>query len=305
VPGAAPEAAPPGAALAAPRRPPLLAPPRVDTRGASAYTAPPETLLEPPRSLRTMPSPRGFLCLLLLPLHTAVLGTLAIAATLVAPRRDPTLALGRLWSRWILATAGVKVSPQGAERSAAGPHVVICNHQSLFDIPALVVTLQGRFRIVAKRELFWIPVFGWALRVAGFISVDRRDRDKAIASLERGAGTVREGGSLVMFAEGTRSGDGRLRPLKKGAFHLAQQSGAAILPVTVSGSRYVLSRQSWIPRPGTIDVVVGEPLAPRGAGEAPEAMIARATAALEAGFTPRHRLDLEAAPPRRAARRSA
>lgn len=241
-----------------------------------------------------MPSLRGLLCVLLLPFHTAVLGLAAIVATLLLPRRDPTLVLARFWSRLILATAGVRVISRHGERSRGGPHVVISNHQSLFDIPALVLTLRCRFRIVAKQELFWIPVFGWALRTAGFIAVDRGRREKAIASLTRGVEALRSGATLVVFAEGTRSRDGNLQPLKKGAFHLAQQVGAPILPVTVSGSRHVLGRSGWVPRPGTIEVVVGEPLPLPPPGNSTDDMAARVGAALRAGYTALHELDLRA-----------
>jgi len=240
-----------------------------------------------------MPSPRGLLCLLLLPSHTLVLGVIAMSATLIAPRRDPTLALGRLWSRVILFPAGISVATHHEERAAQGPFLMISNHQSLFDIPALFVSLQIPFRVVAKRELFWIPVFGWALGLAGFIPVDRGRHDRAVASLGRAAERLNGGLSVLMFAEGTRSADGHLRPLKKGAFHLAQQTGVPILPVTVSGSRAVMPRSRWVPRPGRIDVVIGEPLPTPARGAVPGTVMAQAAAAISAGYTPLHRVDLE------------
>ncbi len=222
-----------------------------------------------------------------------ILGTVAILFFLAVPRGDTILAFGRLWSRIILATAGVRVRSTGAERTAGAAKVLLCNHQSHFDIPALVVTLGGNFRMVAKRELFWIPIFGWALWLAGFIPVDRARHDRAIASLARAAAKVRSGRSVVVFAEGTRSRDGNLQPLKKGAFHLAQQAGVPLLPVTVSGSRAVLPKGSWLPRPGRIDVAVGSPLAPPppGAGVGAAALEA-AAAALRAGYTDLHQADL-------------
>jgi 1-acyl-sn-glycerol-3-phosphate acyltransferase len=240
-----------------------------------------------------MPSLRGLFCVLALPLHTAVLGVVALGVCLLGPG-DGVLRIARLWSRVILWTAGVEVRPQGAERTAGGPWVVLCNHQSLFDIPALVLTLRRPFRIVAKRELFRIPIFGWVLRMSGFIGIDRSRRDRAIASLGQGSRVLQEGRHLVMFVEGTRSADGNLRPLKKGAFHVAQGSGVDLLPVTFSGSRGVLPRQGYVPRPGVIDVQVGEPLPPPPPG-APvgEGILRDAAAALRAGYTPRHALDLD------------
>jgi len=240
-----------------------------------------------------MPSPRGLLCLLLLPFHTVVLGVIAMSATLIAPRRDPTLALGRLWSRLILFTAGVSVTTRRPPRPPEGPFLVISNHQSLFDIPALFVSLEFPFRVVAKRELFWIPVFGWALGLAGFIPVDRGRHDRAVASLGRAAQRLQGGLSVLMFAEGTRSRDGHLQTLKKGAFHLAQQTGVPILPITVSGSRGILPRSAWVPRPGRIDIVIGDPLPTPPRGAVPSVTMAEAAAAISAGYTPLHRVDLE------------
>jgi len=240
---------------------------------------------------------RGLFCVLVLPLHTTILGTLAILSVLVAPGGDLVVRIGRLWSRIVLATAGVQVRPIHAERTAGGAHVVFCNHQSLFDIPALVMALRCPFRMVAKRELFWIPIFGWALWLAGFVPVNRANRDRAIASLSRAEQKLRRGQSVAVFAEGTRSHDGRLGPLKKGAFHLAQGAGVPMLPATVSGSRAVLGRSAWLPRPGRIDVHIGEPIPPvESADDVNEALLARATAALRAGYTDLHRLDLSPDP---------
>lgn len=240
-----------------------------------------------------MPSPRGLLCLLLLPFHTVVLGVIALSATLVAPRRDPTLAIGRLWSRLILFTAGVSVTRHAPEHLAEGPFLIVSNHQSLFDIPALFVSLHFPFRVVAKRELFWIPVFGWALGLAGFIPVDRGRHDRAVASLGRAAQRLQGGLSVLMFAEGTRSRDGQLQALKKGAFHLAQQTGVPILPVTVSGSRGVMPRSGWVPRPGKIDVVIGVPLSTPARGSIAGVVLAQAAVAITAGYTPLHCVDLD------------
>lgn len=240
-----------------------------------------------------MPSLRGLFCVLALPVHTAVLGVVALGVCLLSPG-DGVLRIARIWSRIILWTAGVEVRPREAERTTGGPWVVLCNHQSLFDIPALVLTLRRPFRIVAKRELFRIPIFGWVLRMSGFIGIDRSRRDRAIASMGQGGRVLREGRHLVVFVEGTRSRDGNLGPLKKGAFHVAQQSGVDLLPITFSGSRGVLPRQGYVPRPGIIDVQVGEPLRRLPPGVPVDGGTLReAAAALQAGYTSRHAVDLD------------
>jgi 1-acyl-sn-glycerol-3-phosphate acyltransferase len=136
----------------------------------------------------------------------------------------------------------------------------MANHESLFDIPALVLAIPADFRIVAKRELLFVPIFGWALWLAGFVFIDRSDRESAIRKLERTVRTIRGGRSIVVFAEGTRSPDGRLLPFKKGGFILALQAGVPIVPVSIRGGRDILPKGSLHPRPGRIELVFGAPV---------------------------------------------
>ena len=103
--------------------------------------------------------------------------------------------------------------------------VYAANHQSQFDIPALVLAMPVDFRVVAKRSLLYVPVFGWALWLAGFIFIDRSNREQAIKSLDRATGRLRSGTSVAIFAEGTRSPDGTLLPFKRGGFVLAVRRG--------------------------------------------------------------------------------
>jgi 1-acyl-sn-glycerol-3-phosphate acyltransferase len=169
--------------------------------------------------------------------------------------------LARLWSRLVLVTCGVRYRATYDPRvEPARPCVYVANHQSQLDIPALVLAMPADFRIVAKRELLRIPIFGWALWLAGFVFIDRGDRERAIQSLERAARKVRRGTSLVVFAEGTRSPDGRLLPFKKGGFILALQAGVPIVPVSIRGGHAILPKGSLGLRPGTIDIAFGAPI---------------------------------------------
>ncbi len=230
-------------------------------------------------------------------LYTLVFGTLACAAMILIPNGNPLIWLARPWARCILVTCGVRVRVRGRDRLPRGvPVIYITNHQSHFDVLALIVALPGQYRIIAKKELFRIPVFGWALALAGFIRIDRTDRDQARRSLDVAARRVRAGRSVVVFAEGTRSADGRLAPFKKGGFILAISSGCPIVPITISGSRAILSRRSHDIRRGTIDVVIGDPIDTSGASyESRDLLIARARAAIEANYTPLHARDLDGA----------
>lgn len=196
--------------------------------------------------------------LVLITLYTGVLGTVGILLCLFVPGGAALMPLARLWSRLVLRTFGVRATAQRDPGfDSIRPSVYVANHQSLFDIPALVLAMPVDFRMVAKRELLRIPIFGWALWLAGFVFIDRGDRESAIRSLQRAAEKVRRGTSIVVFAEGTRSRDGRLLPFKKGGFVLALQAQAPIVPVSIRGGREVLPKGSLRIRAGVIDVLFG------------------------------------------------
>jgi len=217
---------------------------------------------------------------------TLLFGLPAIIASLVMPGGSSFRWFARPWARCIASTCRVRVRGAGLERiPRAGACIYMSNHQSHFDVVALLTLLPGSYAILAKRELFFIPVFGWALWLAGMIPIDRSRRDLAIRSIERAAAKVRSGRRLLVFAEGTRSGDGRLLPFKKGGFHLALQAAAPIIPISISGSREVLPKGSLRIQPGTIQVAVGERIltSGRGTGDLSE-LIAETRAAIEAGL---------------------
>src|SRR3989442_56111 len=187
--------------------------------------------------------------------YTVVLGSLGIVLCLLVPGGAALMPLARLWSRLVLSTYRVRCRASFPPTlDASRPSVYMANHQSLFDIPALVLAMPSDFRMVAKRELLMIPIFGWALWLAGFIFIDRSDREKASRKLERTVRTSGRGRSVVVFAEGTRSPDGRLLPFKKGGFILALQAGVPIVPVAIPGGRGVLPKGSLRAKPGTIEV---------------------------------------------------
>ena len=184
---------------------------------------------------------RGLFTCCVFVLATAIFGSLVMVAGLLLPGRDVTMRIARLWSRTCLLAAGVRPVHENREHAAARlPCIFIANHHSILDIWALIPVLPTSTRFVAKRSLFWIPIFGWAIAAAGFVPIDRKNRTAALRSLARAAEKVRKGRSLLLFAEGTRSRDGRLRPFKRGAFHLALEAGVPIVPVAISGSGRVL-----------------------------------------------------------------
>lgn len=150
----------------------------------------------------------------------------------------------RTWSRILLGVAGVRVEVEGMEHLRVdGPQVLVCNHQSLFDILALFAALPVSLRFVAKKELSGIPVFSGAMRRAGHVFIDRGDRSQAVLAMRRAGDRMREEGlSLGLFPEGTRSPGGRLQPFKKGAFVLAIDTQTDLVPVAVQGGAAILPK---------------------------------------------------------------
>ena len=196
-------------------------------------------------------------------LLTTVLGTAGILSCLVMPNGNAVLPLARIWARTILALCHVRLRVEGGEKiGPPGPFLFLSNHQSQFDILAVVLAIPLQFRILAKQELFYIPVFGWVLKLSGFVGIDRGNREKAIRSLDRAAERLRGGTSLLIYAEGTRSPDGSLLPFKKGGFVLAIQAGVPVVPIAIRGSRQVLPKGSLRIRSGTIILSVGDPIDP-------------------------------------------
>ncbi len=206
---------------------------------------------------------------------TAVLGMLAILTGIVDRRGRVIQHYSRLWGRaglWLSGSRADLKSVAGAPAPVVPPgSVIVSNHQSAMDIFAIAAAVPGQLRWVAKRELFRIPIFGRAMQAAGYVSIDRTAPRRSRRGLSRAVEALAGGASLVVFPEGTRSPDGRLRPFKRGAFALAQGARAPVLPLAVKGSRHVLAAGGWRVRPGRIEVVVGTPIP---SGGRPQAEIA-------------------------------
>ena len=170
------------------------------------------------------------------------------------------------WSRRLLEGAGITLRVCGKEHfKGRRTFVVMSNHQSHYDIPVLYQAFEKPMRMVAKKELFRIPVFGAAMRAGGFVELDRRNRKRAIASLNRARASLAAGVNIWIAPEGTRSRTGRLGPFKKGGFHLAVDTGAPILPVTIEGTNPVLIPGSMQVHPGAqVTVTFSAPVCTQG-----------------------------------------
>jgi len=147
------------------------------------------------------------------------------------------------------------------------PAVYISNHQSAADIPALFMALPVNVRYVAKKQLAYIPVFGWYLWLARYPLVDRGNRTKAIASLEKAGKQIRDGVSIIAYAEGTRSADGSILPFKRGPFALALKARVPVVPVTIEGAHKLMPKGTWQVNPQPVKVKIGKPIDISGYGE--------------------------------------
>ena len=170
--------------------------------------------------------------------------------------------IARTYSRQILRAAGVTLEVRGLEHLAPhGPQVIACNHQSFFDILAVMAVLPVRVRFVAKKELFRVPFFGWGIGALGHIRIDRGNRKQAFEAYERAARTlVDEKLHVALFPEGTRSRTGELGPFKKGPAVLAIAAGTTVVPCYCAGTFGILPKGSIWVRPRPVQVLFGPPL---------------------------------------------
>ncbi len=163
---------------------------------------------------------------------------------------------------------GVRIELRGLENLAPGQnYIFMSNHVSNLDPPVLIPSIPGRCSVLVKKELFRVPVLGTGMKQASLVPVDRADREAAIESVNAAIDVLRRGLHLVIYPEGTRSTDGKLLPFKKGAFHLAMNSGVRVIPVTLLGTYEAWPKTRFALHPGTATVVFHPPIDPRQFGD--------------------------------------
>jgi len=222
------------------------------------------------------PVRRLFAGILFVPL-TLGCSLLALVSGLFDRSGDVVVAIARWWSRVVLGAAGVELRVRyHAALDPAKPYVFMSNHLSSIDIWAMFVGISVPFRFIAKKQLGQIPLFGWAMKAGRFIFIDRQNAASARRSIDEAAARIRNGCSVVMYPEGTRSRDGRLLPFKKGGFHLAMSSGVEIVPVAIRGTRELMPAGALFVRAGVAELEVGAPIATKDVPvEARAALMAR------------------------------
>jgi 1-acyl-sn-glycerol-3-phosphate acyltransferase len=204
---------------------------------------------------------RGLWAVLVLIVSSILCGVPTIVASLVNRKSDAVMHSMRLWARMNLSALGSRVEYEGLEHLGGGkPRIIVANHLSNVDIWAMGQVLPLEARYVAKQELRRVPIVGGAMAASGMIFVDRSNRSRAIKSLTLAAEIIRAGRPVMLFAEGTRSRDGRLHPFKKGPFHLALVAGVPVVPVAISGSWGILRPRSLVVTPGVVRVQCLEPV---------------------------------------------
>jgi len=200
--------------------------------------------------------------LLLVALLTLPVSVLVFVLGLFDPKGKMVYSLGRFWCWAVLEIGGVHLTVRGLDHlNPSRPYIFMANHRSNIDIPVLVQSLpKFQLRWIAKRELLFVPFFGWALWSSKHILVDRSTRSHAMASLKKAKERIAGGLSVVFFPEGTRSRDGELLPFKKGGFLLAIRTHTPIVPITIHGSGNILPKGDWRIRTGEIEVIVSDPV---------------------------------------------
>jgi 1-acyl-sn-glycerol-3-phosphate acyltransferase len=186
---------------------------------------------------------------------------LTVVIGLFDPHGKHVYGISRIWSWAILKACGISCRVTGLNHiDPKQQYVFIANHQSNIDIPILIQTLlRFQLRWLAKKELLWVPLFGWAMWAAKHVTVNRSIRSDALKTLKKATERIANGVSLVFFPEGTRSPDGRLLPFKRGGVWLAVKTQTPLVPITISGSGALMPKGDWRIRRGEIEVTVGKP----------------------------------------------
>lgn len=194
---------------------------------------------------------------------TAIWSGAAVIVGIIS-RYSPVIyyTIARSWAKILIFAAGIRVEVSGKENIHPNQsYIVVSNHQSHLDTPVLVSQLPLRLTFLAKKELFRIPIFGWAMQLAGILKIDRSNQQRAIQTLKNAEKIILERKFSVMsFPEGTRTPDGDIHAFKKGPFVMAINTGLPVLPVSIRGTYDILPKKKLRIRPGRVQVSIYPPI---------------------------------------------
>ena len=209
--------------------------------------------------------------------------------TLISGKVDALYNTAMWLARTGVRLTGVRVHVEGRERfDPAGTYLYMCNHTSNLDPPIVVPAIPRRTSVLVKKELFRVPFLGRAMRLGDLVPVDRRNREAAIASVERAAAVMRKGLNMTVFPEGTRSHDGKLLPFKKGPFYLAIETSFPIVPMTIVNTHDLWPKGKFRIRQGVATVVFHDPIDPKQFTDR-DALMAAVRAKVESALPEKYR----------------
>ncbi|MFH1428460.1 MAG: lysophospholipid acyltransferase family protein [Candidatus Margulisiibacteriota bacterium] len=199
---------------------------------------------------------------------TAIIGYLfasvliRCARVFVKDKTRPFLVATLHWAKAVLSSAGVSIKVKNKDNLKDLPKsvVFIANHASYLDIPILAVSLPFGVRFIARENLFRAPFLGWIMRNSSHIPIERKGTKKTLKTMLETAQKVKNGLQVIIFPEGTRSPDGKVRHFKKGSLLIASRAKAAIVPIAISGSHNIMPRHSFFLRPTKVTVTIGNPV---------------------------------------------
>jgi len=184
---------------------------------------------------------------------------------------------------------GVRVRTVGLDKlDPARTYIFMSNHVSNLDPPITVPLIPKRTSVLVKKELFKVPVLGKAMRMGSLIPVDRGNRDAGIESVRAAKEVVQQGLNMTIYVEGKRSFDGKLLAFKKGPFYLAMECGVPVVPITITGTLYVMPKGRFAIKPGLVTVYFHPPIEPEDFGSH-ECLMEKVRAAIDSGLPEEYR----------------
>jgi 1-acyl-sn-glycerol-3-phosphate acyltransferase len=235
--------------------------------------------------------------------YVGVLGVLVVAVfwppVALLKRQSLAFSLGRTAARTLFFLGGCRLRAEGVERMQGGAYVLACNHTSFADVLALMAMLPEGFVFLAKKEIMQWPIISSFIAAGRHLTVDREDAAHSVADAAKIGRALADGTSVLIFPEGTFTASPGLRPFRLGAFQNAVDTGVPVVPMALRGARRVLRDKTIIPRPGPIDLWVGEPVHANGTGWTAVVDLRDRVAAAIAEHCGEPRLDVVAGPPRK------